>query len=441
MRFLNTVRNTIRDHSLLRKQGKVIVALSGGADSVALLSSLLSLGYDCVAAHCNFHLRGEESNRDMRHAMEIAGLLDVDLYIKEFDVRERMKSTGESIEMACRELRYRWFYDLLDRDGAQAIAVGHHREDQAETFFLNLLRGSGITGLSGMRYRSEHVVRPLLDVTRAEIEDYLREKGIDWIDDSSNASDKFTRNRIRHHLIPLLEEISPGAVGSILKTMKFLRETEEFYSNAVNDMAAKYVNSENEIDISRLVRNEPMADLILYEKLKKEGFNRTQARDIIEAAGNAGGIFRACKTHIRHLDHGTLRAPVAASPVCADATEVTLLRDIFQPVHIQISRHNVAEFRPERDARTAYIDASVLETPHTWQIRKWRRGDRMCPYGMSGTKLVSDIFAHARLSASQKDNAWLLTCDEKIVWVIGIRASSLFTVGPSTKKYLRLTLI
>ena len=440
--MLKKIKSTIESHSLLRKKGKVVVALSGGADSVALLSALLELGYDCVAAHCNFHLRGEESNRDMRFAESLTEHLGVDLYVKEFNVRARMRETGESVEMACRELRYKWFFDLLDRDSAQAIAVGHHREDQAETFFLNLLRGTGLAGLAGMRYRTDHVVRPMLDVSRAEIEKYLKKKGLKWIEDSSNLSDEYARNRLRNRVLPLVEEQFAGGLDSVLRTMAILRENEEVYSHLLRRAIEPYVDSATgDIDLTAMAQGEKYAAAILFEYLKGEGFNRTQTDDMLSAALRWGGTFRAAgSTHVRDVDHGFLRAAHAGAPAEADEWELVMTRDIFQPVHIEITRHNVAEFVPEKNPNVAYIDAEALEGAHSWKLRHWRRGDRLSPYGMKGTKLVSDIFAEAKMSSAQKSGAWLLTRDNDIIWVVGLRSSSHFTVGPSTRWFVRLEL-
>lgn len=440
--LIKKVSQTIKEHRLLRKQGKVIVAVSGGADSVALLSVLTNLGYDCVAAHCNFHLRGDESNRDMHHVEAITERIGVDLYVKEFNVAERMKETGESIEMACRELRYKWFFDLLDKDSAQAIAVGHHKEDQVETFFLNLLRSSGLTGLAGMRYRNEHVVRPFLDVSRKDIENYLIQVGLDWIVDSSNSSDEFKRNRIRNNIIPMFESLFPGSLDAIYRSMSFLREYETAYSFMVKERSSKYVNDvTGEIRLREMIAGEPFANMMLYEMLKGEGFNKSQTDDMLRAATKSGGSFRAHSTHIRDVDHGILRGAHAGRAIPADAVEVSLIRDIFSPVRIEVSRHVVTEFNPERNPATAYLDASCLDNSHTWHIRKWRKGDRMTPFGMKGSKLVSDVFADAKLSAMDKSDTWLLTCDDKIVWVIGVRNSALFTVGPSTRAYIQLRFI
>ncbi|MCM1096190.1 MAG: tRNA lysidine(34) synthetase TilS, partial [Terasakiella sp.] len=220
--------NFIDRHRLLSPGDTVVVGCSGGADSVALLCVLHALGYRCVAAHCNYHLRGEESNRDMRHVEALAGRLGVDLCVRDFDVDARRASTGESLEMACRELRYGWFDELADRERAAAVAVAHHREDQAETFFLNLLRGTGLRGLGGMAPRRGRVVRPLLDCTRAEIESYIHALGECWVDDSTNAGCDFARNRLRHRLLPLLDELRPGAVGYVVEAMERLREAESF---------------------------------------------------------------------------------------------------------------------------------------------------------------------------------------------------------------------
>lgn len=437
--FEQSVNKIIKRHGLLRPGAPVIVAVSGGADSVALLTVLKELGYDCRAAHCNFHLRGEESNRDMRHVEILTERLGIDLYVKEFDVADRMKQTGESIEMACRELRYQWFHELLDRDRAQAIAVGHHVEDQLETFFLNLFRGSGLTGLAGMRHRSDYVIRPLLDVTRSQIEEYLKEKHIVWVDDSTNASNDFARNKVRNCLLPFIESIFPDASNRILRSMQILRENEGFYAQTIREKKSTYFNSmTGEANLMNMIRNEAYAPLILFEILKSEGFNRYQTDDMIQASANSGGKFRAGKNHVREIDHGFLRAAHADSNVDPSAVDVSLSRDILRPVKILISSHYITEFRPERNPKVIYLDEKVLREDHVWQIRPWHRGDRMIPFGMTESKLLSDIFANAKLSASQKSDIQLLTCDGQIVWAIGLRASALFSIGPSARRFLRL---
>ncbi len=434
------VKDTISRHGLLRREGRVVVALSGGADSVALLAVLCELGYDCAAAHCNFHLRGDESTRDMRPAEAVARELDVALYVKDFDVAARQAATGESVEMACRELRYRWFYELLDREYAQCIAVGHHREDQAETFFLNLMRGSGVTGLAGMRYRNGYVVRPLLDASRADIEAYLKGRGLGWVDDSTNAECDYARNRVRNRLLPLVEELFPGGTDGVLRSMAILRENADFHAEAMRRTVAPYINARGDIDLTALAA-EPHAAAILYEHLRGEGFSRRQTDDMLAAAERHGGTFAASADHVRGVDHGMLRAPRAGYRSGTDAVEVNPARDIFEPVRITVSRHNIAEFAPERDPHTIYIDVRALEGDARWELRHWRRGDRMRPYGMGGDKLLSDIMADARLSADAKRQLWLLTCDDEIVWAVGLRASGLFTVGPDTREYLRLRLV
>jgi len=440
MNFTDKVKNTVLSHGLLRERGRVVVAVSGGADSVALLAVLLELGYDCVAAHCNFHLRGAESTRDMRFVESLTERLSINLYVKDFDVAARQKASGESLEMACRELRYEWFLSLLDRDYGQAVAVGHHREDQVETFFLNLLRGSGLAGLSGMRHRNGSIVRPLLDVSRAEIEEYLHNRSLDWIVDSSNASDLFARNRLRNRLLPLMEELFPGAADAVLRSMSILRESADIYAKATVDGISPYIHN-NEIDLARLIAAEPHAGTLLFEHLRAEGFNRTQTDDMLAAASRSGGIFSAGRSHIRELDHGILRAAHAGRPATDGAVDINLAQDILEPVHIAISHHEVSEFVPEHNPCVAYIDERALDGVHRWQLRHWRRGDRMAPYGLGGTKLLSDIFSDARLSADAKRSTWLLTRDDVILWTVGIRASSCFAITPTTRRYLRLELL
>lgn len=440
--FIKKVETYIARHKLLRRGTKIIVAVSGGADSVALLSALAELGYDCTAAHCNFHLRGEESARDMRHVERLAERLAVDLYVRDFDVPARRRLTGESLEMACRELRYAWFAELLDRDCAQAVAVGHHAEDQTETFFLNLLRGAGVTGLGGMKPRQGDVVRPMLETTRAEIEEYLRLRELDWVTDSSNSSDDFARNRLRNRLLPLMEELFPGATDAIRRSMEHLRENTGLYLRGAADAIAPYCSEDSQIDLAALAAD-PQAGLILYERLRGEGFNRSQTDGMLRAATRGTGAeFHAAGTrHSRAVDHGILRAACADSESSPEAMDISPAHDIAEPVRISVSRHPAAAFVPERDPRVMYLDVRALEGSPRWRLRHRRHADRMRPFGMKGSRLVSDIFAGARLSEAEKRATWLLTRDDEILWAVGLRASALYAVGPGTKEYLRLEYI
>lgn len=437
--FIDKLKYNIARHKLLPDAKPVIVAVSGGADSVALLAGLHALGYECVVAHCNYHLRGEESNRDMRSVQELCATLGIDLYVRDFDVQQRQTKTGESLEMACRSLRYEWFADLLDRQRAQAIAVAHHQEDNVETFFINLARGSGITGLAAMRWRNAYVIRPLLDFSRREIEDFLAEQGLEFVTDSTNLENVYTRNRWRNQVIPAIEQLMPGATSGILASLQYLAENREFYEAQMSLKRAAYQQG-REIDLAHLMAQEQHPRLVLYEMLKEHGFNFTQVDNILSASAKSGLVFASDNMRLE-LDRGILRLIDTEAATYGDGVRVSLQRDILTPVHILISEHPVAMFHPTRDANVAFFDSAALSGNPRFELRHWQRADRMAPFGMHGaTKLVSDIFAGAKLSAEEKRNAWLLTRNGEILWIIGLRASEHFSIGPETRKYLRLEL-
>lgn len=443
--FEHKVAEYITAHRLLRDDDStVIVALSGGADSVALLSALHNLGYNTAAAHCNFHLRGAESMRDMHHAADIARRLDVTLHVKDFDVPARMQTTGESLEMACRSLRYEWFLNLLEREHAQAVAVGHHLEDQAETFLLNALRGSGITGLAGMLPANHHIVRPLLECSRREIEQYLSCRRLSFVTDSSNADNSFRRNSLRNEVLPAMGRQFPKAVEQLAATTQKVAGNLSLYNYAVAELARRFrPDGDNTINIKSLYAAMPAeaGRTLLFEMLRPMGFNMTHATNIIKAMRTSEtAVFRSTSGYDAELCRGILTLHLAAAAIPATEYPVTLTHDIATPVHISVERQPIRTFMPERDPDTIYLDASVLDG-HSLCIRPWRRGDRIRPFGMKGTKLVSDIMTEAHLTPSEKGQIWLLTCDEEILWVIGLRASRHFSVSPSTRNYLRLTLI
>ena len=443
--FERRVAATVRRHALLHRNAPVVVALSGGADSVALLAVLTALGYDCRAAHCNFHLRGEESMRDMRHCHAICRALDVDLYVKDFDVEARRCAfPGESVEMACRELRYAWFADLLDRECAQALAVGHHREDRAETFMLNLMRGSGIAGLTSMRYRNGNVVRPLLDVDRSAIEEYLGARGLDFIVDSSNASDAHRRNRLRNKVFPLLNELfETDATDAVLRTVAHLESAVGLYSEAVESKKNRYF-ADSSIDLKALADAEREGATLLFEWLRPLAFTFTQVSDMLDAANASGAVFHATDgVAVAEINRGILEISDARrlNLSAGECYTVSLAHDISEPVRIGVTYGDVVHFSPSRDgASAAYFDIAALDGNPHWELRHWQRGDRMVPFGATKSKLVSDLFANARYSGAQKRTAWILTRNGEIVWIPGLKNSGLFTVGPDTKRFVKLEL-
>lgn len=438
--LVKKINSAISGNHLLERQRKVIVAVSGGADSVALLCALLEAGYECIAAHCNFHLRGEESMRDMRHVETLADTMGVDLRIRHFDVPVLQAEKGYSIEMACRELRYVWFDELIASEGAQAIAVAHHREDNVETFMLNLLRGTGIAGLTGMKWRNGNVIRPMLHCTRDEIEAYLREKDIDFVTDSTNLSSEFKRNRLRNEVIPFIEDKFPGAADAIVKTMSNLSEAREIYGDAITAKANIYTDGEN-IMLNRLADQEPHCRTILFEILRKAGFNSTHVDNIIASRHRSGAVFSSGSA-VLELDRGILHISPASEARYGDKTEipVTLDGDITYPVDIKVSRRTITGFRPRRDPYTIYLDSRACDDNRLFILRHWRKGDRISPYGMNGSKLVSDLFNDAKFSPRQKRETWLLTDGQgRILWVIGLRASRHYAIGPTTVDYIELS--
>ncbi len=438
--LLRIVRKTIERHGLLDLRRPVLVAVSGGADSVALLAVLCELGYSCVAAHCNFHLRGDESTRDMRFVEQLCERLGVDLTVSHFDVGRRMAQSGESVEMACRSLRYERFDRLIDTFGAQAVAVGHHCEDNVETFMLNLSRSTGIAGLCGIRYRNGIVVRPLLDTTRQCIIDYLGARRLQYVTDSSNMSNDYRRNRLRNIVLPVLEEQFPGAGKSILTTIAHLNDNRLVYDKAIASYAAHCVKGNGVIDLEKLSAEAAApAPVVLYELVRRAGLTRSQADDIMSSPMRSGLLFKGDGGGYE-LDRGLLTPVDFSAAESCDEYEVSLHRDILTPVNIAVTVGDIASFRPVSDPRVAYLDASVLDRDRRWTLRRYRRGDRLEPFGMKGSKLVSDIFNDAKLSASQKRAVRLLVCDGVIVWIVGLRASRHFIVTPETKRYIRLEL-
>ena len=382
--FSECVGDYMLRHRLPLDDGRrVLVALSGGADSVALLRVLLNLGVECHAVHCNFGLRGEESERDERFVRRLCQELGVALDVLRFDTRAYAAGHKVSIEMAARELRYAAFERLRVERGLDDIAVAHHAEDSVETILINLMRGTGIDGLTGIQPRNGHIVRPLLGVTRADIEEYLRSIGQDFVNDSSNDSDDYTRNRVRHHLVPLMQEINPSALAGILTTASNLQGVNDVLHREATDAAAVTV---------------------LHDVLHPYGYNTTQVSNLLDA--------------LRHRKQTLIPSPTAG---------------VRYELVARVVPYDAATM--PRTAGVLCLDVRRLTAPLT--LRRWQEGDRFCPFGMGGRKkLVSDVLTDSHLSRVEREAQPVLCVGDDIAWVVGIRSDERFRVPSDAQEIL-----
>jgi tRNA(Ile)-lysidine synthase len=423
--FKHDIQKFIEEKSLFTLKDKVLVTLSGGADSVALLRVLLSLGYKCECAHCNFHLRGEESDRDEAFVKSLCEQLSVKLHIKHFETEAYAKTNHLSIEMAARELRYGWFHQLKEERNIAAIAVAHHRDDSVETFLLNLIRGTGIDGLKGILPKNGHVVRPLLQVSRESIIGYLKTIQQEYVTDSTNLEDVYTRNKIRLNILPLMKEINPSVMESVQETSRRLADIAIIYhQNRVSVLKESVVQESDNlyrIPIKKILQDVAPASF-LYELLSPYGFNVSQIKDV-----------HHCLVH----SQSGKRFLSKEWEVIRDREELMIHRKASQldvPELLIEEVKDMASFKLPRDKHIACLDADKVIRPLT--IRKWKSGDKFIPLGMKGKKNVSDYLTDRKFSVYQKDNQYVVCSGETIVWLVDERIDNRFRVTDETERIL-----
>jgi tRNA(Ile)-lysidine synthase len=438
------VRKYIKEHGLLVSDRPVITGFSGGGDSTALLYLLNSLGYRCIAAHCNFHLRGEEASRDEEFTMRFAERLSLPYEKTDFDTAAYAKTKRLSLEMAARELRYEWFEKLREKYEAQAIAVAHHKDDNAETLLLNLLRGAGIHGLRAMRPRNGFVIRPLLCVNKEQVRQFLADNKLDYVNDSTNNDNSFVRNRLRLNVLPLLKDINPSVIDVLNRTIEHLSEAEIIFNEAVALAGRAIVRTEAdesiELSVSELLKTSA-PKTVLYELLRQYGFTRpvteeifhTIAEDAIGKTFIADGTgYRLITTRgrlivCRHTSEAEADEEYSIESIDADLSNL--------PVRLEISTQEVGKrFELDRAPTTATFDSAKVSFPLT--LRRWRAGDRFIPFGMSGSKKLSDFFADNKYSLHDKQQTWLLCSNNNIIWVLGKRIDNRYRVTANTTKAL-----
>lgn len=422
-----------------------LVALSGGADSVALLLHLKELGLEPAAAHCNFHLRGEESQRDELFVRQLCQKHRVHLHVAQFDTAAEAAATGESIEMCARRLRYEWFAKLCQEEGYAAVAVAHHMEDNAETLLLNLVRGTGLHGLCGMAIATTdgvcgkvRVARPLLSWTKPEILAYLKEYGQTYVTDSTNDDIHYRRNFIRHRLIPLLETLNPQAVRSLHETALRLREADAIYKVG---LAAADIRKPSALPGGWTVDVEALSELpyartLLHEWLAPLGFTTAQVESALTM--KPGALLQS-RTHTLTLHRHTLELaptpkPLAPTVLSLDGTPLVLPDDTTLTA-LLMDRTALAAI--PREANTAALSADAI--CGMLSIRSVFEADRFKPFGMHGTKLVSDYLTDAHVSRIGKLSSLAVVDESGIAWLVGHRVDARFAVTDTTRRVVLLT--
>lgn len=439
--FASKVKEYIRAHQLLQSNGHYLVAVSGGADSVALFCLLHQLGYQVEICHCNFLLRGRESYRDEDCVRKLAERFDVPFHLIHFDTKSYAQLHKLSIEMAARELRYQYFEQLCSDLGCSAVCVAHHSDDNAETILLNLLRGSGVHGLCGIQpsraiRQGSHiqVVRPLLCVSKTEIEKWLNEIGQNYITDSSNMIADVMRNRIRLNVMPQLRELVPSVADNLQTTAQLMIETSKIYDQYIASTVDRIVVN-NKLCISEL-RGTISPISILHGWLSNYGFSSSMIRQINGHLDAETGRVWSSESHELCIDRGKLILTDRQNSIPPFKIPETGLYHITSQLHLRVE--HAKEIVVDRSPDTACLDAAKVRFPII--IREVQEGDRFVPFGMNGSKLLSDFLTDLKIPLTQKRRQLVVTDAEgAIIWVVGLRISQLFAITSDTRFMLKLT--
>tara|TARA_B110000263_G_scaffold234908_1_gene232941 strand:+ start:3997 stop:5307 length:1311 start_codon:yes stop_codon:yes gene_type:complete len=420
----------ITENSLFDKKSKILLALSGGIDSICLADLLVTLNYDVEFAHCNFQLRGIESNQDQHFVKSLSMKYEVPYHTIDFDTKKYALQHKVSHQMAARDQRYVWFEKIRSEISADFIAIAHNSDDNIETFFINIIRGSGIKGLLGIKNKINFIVRPLMFSSRDEIIKYVTNNDLNYREDSSNSSDKYLRNKIRHNLMPLLKEMNPSIGKSISKELSILNNINSVYKETIHKNLNKIIiNEDDRIIISKvkLLSLSPL-DVYVYEIFSPYGFS--DLRNISNTITKGSGKQFFSPTHKLLFD----REYIFLSKIIEKETIETSIDSSVISIEIPIKMCFCVthEVDYNDNINNAYLDFEKLQFPLT--IRAWKKGDKFIPLGMSCYKKLSDFFIDIKLSLLDKEKVYLLCSGKDIIWVIGYRIDDRYKVTSKTKK-------
>jgi tRNA(Ile)-lysidine synthase len=433
--MLQKFQNHIEQNFPFLKGKKLLLATSGGIDSMVLLHLCHQSNLDIRAAHCNFQLRGEESNEDENFVKSQCGKIGVLLFVNHFDTKKFAEELKLSIQLVARKLRYDWFQTLLINNDYDYILTAHHLDDSLETFLINFTRASGLDGLTGIPKQNGYIIRPLLAFSRNEIETFAKENNIQWREDSSNASDKYLRNKLRHDVIPILKELNPNLLSSFENTISNLQQAQSMVDDASRIVYRKVVddvNFQKRIDLTELMQL-PNYQAYLYQWLEPFGFSDWASINDLVTAQSGKQIHSQKHTLLKDRDELIVFEKKTEEP----GQYLVEMGQKQVKFPLKLSFCNVDGISVQTTS-TIFVDENMLQYP--LEIRKWQEGDWFYPYGMNGKKKLSKFFKDEKFSLIDKSNTWLLCSDNQIIWVIGKRQDDRFKVTTQTTKILQIQL-
>ncbi len=436
--MLDKLQIQLQQHFPFLMQQRLLLTVSGGLDSMVLLDLFRKLPFEIGVAHCNFQLRGLESFGDQNFVEDYANHNNVSLFVNQFDTKAFAEDHKLSTQVAARELRYSWFYELSEAEHFDYILTAHHADDNLETFLINLSRGSGLEGLTGIPAQNDKVIRPLLAFSRDEIALYAKENKIEWREDSSNASDKYLRNKIRHAVVPLLKELNPNFLSAFEKTQSHLQESRDMVEDASNMIYHQLVREQGAelyFDLKQLITLDNYKSY-LYQWLKEYGFKAWE--DIYDLVYTTSGkqVFAANHRLIKDREYLIL-SPINSSDETTEYPIFEKDKEVNFPIKLSFKKVNTTA---DVSDNTIFVDADKLSYPLI--LRKWREGDFFHPLGMGGkTKKLSKFFKDLKMSLIAKEESWLLCSNSQIVWVVGMRQEEDFKIEPTTQNRLKIELL
>ena len=436
--MVEKLKNHCNQHFPFLKQKKVLLAVSGGLDSMVLVYLFQQLHYEIGVAHCNFQLRGLESFEDQNFIQNYAKANSIPIFITQFDTQAFAQDYKLSIQVAARELRYNWFYELLEIHNFDYVLTAHHADDNLETFIINLSRGTGLDGLTGIPEQNDKVIRPLLAFSRQEIEAYAKQNAIQWREDSSNASDKYLRNKIRHDVVPILKELNTDFIASFQKTQEYLQQAQVMVEDAsimVYQQVAKEVGEEIHFDLKKL-KPLPNYKSYLYQWLREFGFSAWD--DVYDLVDSQSGkqIFSSHFRLLKNRDYLVL-CPLDFTDSKREYFITKNQKEVKVPLNLSICK--VTDIS-DTTIESIFVDEMKLEFPLV--LRRWKEADSFQPFGMKGkSKKVSKFFKDEKLSLIEKEKTWLLCSNNQIVWIVGMRQDERFKIDETTKKILKITVV